>query len=74
MLWKDSVRKAILNGPVELGGHLIRMERCRPSELVWHFQSNEEQNKIYVSNLPPKIEKQQLREIFSEVLFLFYIN
>ena len=69
----DQVRSAVSNGPKELQGSLIEIFRCRPNQKIWNFQAKQEDEKIYISNLSPNIEKKTLREIFG-IVFLSIIN
>lgn len=58
------------NGPKELQGSPIEIFRCRPNQRVWNFKAKQEDEKIYISNLSPNMEKKTLREAFSGVSFV----
>lgn len=45
----------------------MKLERCRPLQGVWSFESKEEKNKIFVSNLWTEIDQSVLRKAFSKV-------
>jgi hypothetical protein len=67
----DQVRSAVSNGPKELQGSPIEIFRCRPSQRVWNFKAKQEDEKIYISNLSPNMDKKTLREAFSIVIISF---
>jgi hypothetical protein len=63
---QGAVRKAVETS-VEIAGKTVQPQRCRPTVMKWDFKQEREKTKVYVSNLSMKIEKRQLREIFSKV-------
>ena len=66
-LFKDIVRKFVLNGAIKIADEEVLPERCRPKEEEWNYSKEEVKDTVYVSNLTGTMNKMELRDLFGQV-------